>query len=147
MIPDIPEILGIERAVYGGQTPWDDRAFRSELMRKNDRLYLVLRRNDWLVAFIGCSLNFKTKDCHITNVAVAPNFQNHGLGYFLVNAIVKKARQMEFEKVTLEVRMSNTRAQRLYRNIGFVDDGINKGYYFNDREDALNMKMDITKLG
>ncbi|AQW21822.1 ribosomal-protein-alanine N-acetyltransferase RimI [Lentilactobacillus curieae] len=147
MIPDIPEILGIERAVYGGQTPWDDRAFRSELMRKNDRLYLVLRRNDWLVAFIGCSLNFKTKDCHITNVAVAPNFQNHGLGYFLVNTIIKKARQMEFEKVTLEVRMSNTRAQRLYRNIGFVDDGINKGYYFNDREDALNMKMDITKLG
>ncbi len=34
MIPDIPEILGIERSVYGGQTPWDDRAFRSELMRK-----------------------------------------------------------------------------------------------------------------
>ncbi|WP_283678061.1 ribosomal protein S18-alanine N-acetyltransferase [Lentilactobacillus sp. Marseille-Q4993] len=147
MIPDIPEILGIERAVYGGQTPWDERAFRSELMRSDDRLYLVLRRNDWLVAFIGCSWNFNTQDCHITNVAVAPNFQNRGLGYFLVTTIIKKARQMEFNKVTLEVRMSNTRAQQLYKDIGFVEDGITKDYYFNDREDALNMTMDITKIG
>lgn len=147
MIPDIPEILGIERAVYGGQTPWDDRAFRTELMRKTDRLYLVLRRNDWLVAFIGCSLNNHTKDCHITNVAVAPNFQNHGLGYFLVTTIIKKARQLQYSKVTLEVRVSNTRAQKFYRDIGFVDNGLKKDYYFNDREDALNMVLDITKIG
>ncbi len=147
MIPDIPEILGIERAVYGGQTPWDEQAFKSELLRQKDRLYLVLRRNDNLVAFIGCSLNNHTKDCHITNVAVAPTFQNHGLGYFLVNAIIKKARQMQYDKVTLEVRVSNQRAQKLYRDIGFVDDGIKRDYYYNDREDALNMTFDLTTVG
>ena len=54
---------------------------------------------------------------------------------------------MEYAKVTLEVRVSNTRAQKLYRDIGFVDNGIKKDYYFNDREDALNMVLDITKIG
>ncbi|WP_054669428.1 ribosomal protein S18-alanine N-acetyltransferase [Lentilactobacillus senioris] len=144
VIPDIPEILGIERSVYGGgQTPWDDKAFQNELSRKKDRFYLVLRRNDWLVAFIGCSLNFKTKDCHITNVAVAPNFQNHGLGYFLVTKIIKKARQLEYKKVTLEVRVSNTKAQKLYRTLGFQDAGIKQGYYNGDHEDALNMELEL----
>lgn len=146
MIPDIPEILGIERAVYGGKTPWDDEAFKNELMRSDDRLYFVLRRNDRLVAFVGCALKERTKDCHITNVAVAPMFQNHGLGYFLINIIIKKARQMEYDKVTLEVRRSNVRAQKLYKSIGFVEDGIKKDYYFNDREDAINMTLDITTI-
>lgn len=146
MIPDIPEILGIERAVYGGQTPWDDVAFQNELQRKEDRLYFVLRRNDILAAFIGCSLNYRTKDCHITNVAVAPYFQNHGLGYFLITTIITKARQMEYNKVTLEVRASNVNAQKLYHDLGFEDDGIKKGYYYGDHEDALNMVLDLTTM-
>ncbi len=145
VIPDIPEILGIERAVYGGQTPWDDKAFQNEISRKQDRFYLVLRRNDWLVAFIGCNLNFETKDCHISNVAVAPNFQDHGLGYFLIAKIVKKARELEFNKVTLEVRVSNEKARSLYKDLGFREAGIKKGYYNDDHEDAIDMVMDLTE--
>ncbi|UDM31847.1 ribosomal protein S18-alanine N-acetyltransferase [Lentilactobacillus laojiaonis] len=146
MIPDIPEILGIERSVYGGQTPWDEVAFQNELKRKEDRLYFVLRRNDILAAFIGCSLNNDAKDCHITNVAVAPHFQNHGLGYFLVTTTIKKARQMECKQVTLEVRISNLNAQKLYHDLGFKDAGIKKNYYYGDHEDALNMVLDLTKI-
>ncbi len=65
----------------------------------------------------------------------------------MVTTIIKKARQMEYDKVTLEVRVSNTRAQKLYRDIGFIDNGLKKDYYYNDREDALNMILDITKIG
>lgn len=58
---DIPEILGIERAVYGGKTPWDSSAFAAEINRTLDRLYIVLRRNDRLLAFVGCSFDQSKK--------------------------------------------------------------------------------------
>ncbi len=80
MIPDIPEILGIERAVYGGQTPWDERAFRTELMRKNDRLYLVLRRNDWLVASLA------VHSMIIPGIVTLPTLPSHQL--FRTTALV-----------------------------------------------------------
>jgi ribosomal-protein-alanine N-acetyltransferase len=53
---DIPEILMVERAVYDGQTPWDRTAFANELRRKVDRLYLVIRHNDQLMALSGLHL-------------------------------------------------------------------------------------------
>ncbi len=76
-----------------------------------------------------------------------PIFRIMDWGTFWSQPLLKKARQMEYDKVTLEVRVSNTRAQKLYRDIGFVDNGLKKDYYYNDREDALNMILDITKIG
>lgn len=52
-------------------------------------------------------------------MAVDPDFQSRGLGYFLITKIIKKARQMEFKSMSLEVRISNFHAQRLYEDLGF----------------------------
>ncbi len=79
----------------------------------------------------------------MTNIAVVPDYQNRGLGYFLMNTIIKKSRQLEYTKVSLEVRVSNTRAQRIYRDLGFQDAGIKRGYYFGDHEDALDMALTL----
>lgn len=49
------------------------------------------------------------------------------------------------ERMTLEVRASNTSAQRLYERLGFVTAGVRKGYYSDNREDALIMWLDIGK--
>ncbi|ANZ61558.1 ribosomal protein S18-alanine N-acetyltransferase [Secundilactobacillus paracollinoides] len=138
---DIPEMLGIERAVYGGKTPWDSSAFASELKRSQDRLYLVVRRHDRLLAFIGCTFNEVKSDAHITNIAVVPDFQSRGLGHYLIAIMVKKARELELKQVSLEVRRSNTRAQQLYQDMGFEQKGIKKGYYFGDHEDAVDMVL------
>lgn len=138
---DIPEMLGIERAVYGGKTPWDSAAFASELKRETDRLYLVLRRHDRLLAFIGCTFNETKSDAHITNIAVVPDFQNRGLGHFLIAIMIKKARHLGLDQVSLEVRRSNVRAQALYEDLGFEKAGIKKGYYFGDHEDAVDMVL------
>lgn len=143
---DIPEMLGIERAVYGGQTPWDSAAFASELRRETDRLYLVLRRHDRLLAFIGCTFSETKSDAHITNIAVVPDYQNRGLGHFLIAVMIKKARQLELNQVSLEVRLSNVRAQKLYQDLGFKKAGIKKGYYFGDHEDAVDMVITIGDL-
>ncbi|GKT02796.1 ribosomal protein S18-alanine N-acetyltransferase [Furfurilactobacillus entadae] len=141
--PDIPEIVAVERAVYDGKTPWDDQAFANELKRKQDRLYLVIRKDDQLIAFAGCSLDRRRKDAHVTNIAVLPQWQNSGLGEFLLRTLVRKARHMGMHQVTLEVRLSNTGAQRLYKKLGFKQTGIKRGYYFGDHEDAVDMLLPL----
>ncbi|CAH0417161.1 ribosomal protein S18-alanine N-acetyltransferase [Periweissella fabaria] len=140
-VSDIDEILDIERAVYDGATPWNKQAFTSELHRKHDRLYLVIRKNDQLLAFIGSSYSRATQDMHITNVAVLPAWQRRGIGSFLLNVIIDKARQINAQQVSLEVRVSNTQAQRVYHELGFESQGISAGYYFGDHEDALKMAL------
>ncbi|KRO25764.1 acetyltransferase [Pediococcus argentinicus] len=145
MFPDIPEILGVERAVYDGLTPWDRTAFANELRRKSDRLYLVIRKNDQLIGFIGASFDDRLKQAHITNVAVLPDFQNRGLGAFLIEAIIKKAQFIEYRTLTLEVRRSNHNAQALYLKIGFEKVGVKERYYFGDHEDAIDMSLDLSK--
>lgn len=140
-VSDIDEILDIERAVYDGATPWNKQAFTSELHRKHDRLYLVIRKNDQLLAFIGSSYSRATQDMHITNVAVLPAWQRRGIGSFLLNVIIDKARQINAQQVSLEVRVSNMQAQRVYHELGFESQGISAGYYFGDHEDALKMAL------
>ncbi|MCM0598705.1 ribosomal protein S18-alanine N-acetyltransferase [Periweissella fabalis] len=140
-VSDIDEILDIERAVYNGATPWNKQAFISELHRKHDRLYLVIRKDDQLIAFIGSSYSRGTKDMHITNIAVLPGWQCRGIGSFLLNVIIDKARQINACQVSLEVRVSNTKAHKVYSELGFESQGISAGYYFGDHEDALKMAL------
>jgi [ribosomal protein S18]-alanine N-acetyltransferase len=144
MVTDIPEMIEIEQDVYDGQTPWNRDAFISELHPRLDRFYLLLRQRDKLVAFVGSSLNDKHVDCHISNLVVCSKYQKRGLGYFLVAKVIKKARQLNYKTVSLEVRVSNVKAQRLYSDLGFKKVGIKKGYYDGDHEDAIDMVLDLS---
>ncbi len=78
-------------------------------------------------------------------MAILPEYQNQGIGSFLIEAIVRKAQFIEYKKVTLEVRKSNINAQALYLKIGFENVGLKKGYYFGDHEDAIDMQLDLSK--
>jgi len=139
LITDVPEMLAIERAVYAGKTPWDENAFKTELRRQGGRFYIVMRHNDHLCAFCGCAFDDRRQDAHITNIAVHPDFQNQGLGRFMMQAMIKRATYLKYRTVTLEVRYSNVAAQRLYTGLGFEKAGIKKRYYFGDHEDAIDM--------
>lgn len=141
LFTDIPEMIEIERVVYAGQAPWDSTAFANELRREKDRLYLVIRKNDKLLAFIGSTFDERNRDAHITNIAVLPEYQSKGLGRFLLGIMIKKARKLNYKTVSLEVRVSNKSAQRLYRDLQFEQTGIKRGYYFGDHEDAADMVL------
>ncbi|WPC18080.1 ribosomal protein S18-alanine N-acetyltransferase [Pediococcus inopinatus] len=145
MIPDIPEILNVERSVYEGQTPWDRAAFATELRRKFDRLYLVIRYHDRMLGFIGASFDDRTATAHITNVAVVPDKQNRGIGAYLLKTMIGKAEYIGYKKMTLEVRRSNVRAQALYLKMGFEKTGVKAHYYFGDHEDAIDMTLTLTQ--
>ncbi|QBO37482.1 ribosomal-protein-alanine N-acetyltransferase [Periweissella cryptocerci] len=142
-VSDIKEILDVERAVYDGQTPWNEKAFASELRRKSDRLYLVVRKNDRMVAFIGSSYSRGAKDLHVTNIAVLPEWQRKGIATFLLNTIIHKATKIDAKQVSLEVRASNEKAQKTYASLGFESHGVQAGYYFGDHEDAIDMVLPL----
>lgn len=143
LITDVPEMLAIERAVYAGKTPWDENAFKTELRRQSGRFYIVMRHEDRLCAFCGCAFDDRRQDAHITNIAVHPDFQNQGLGRFMMKTMMTRAGYLAYRTVTLEVRYSNTNAQRLYQNLGFEKTGIKKRYYFGDHEDAIDMTYQV----
>lgn len=144
-VTDVPEILEVERKIYGAP-PWNESAFLQEIRRRRDRLYLVVRKNDKLLGFAGCSFNRQTNEAHITNIAISPEYQSKGIGGYLIHKLIRKASLINMEKMTLEVRRSNVAAQRLYKKIGFIVTGKKAGYYFGDHEDALDMELDLSYL-
>lgn len=144
-VTDVPEILQVEQQVYGA-TPWNESAFVQEIRRQRDRLYLVVRQNDRLLGFAGCSFDRLKDEAHITNIAVTPEYQNRGIGRYLIRKLIRKAALLDMDKMSLEVRVSNTAAQRLYKRMGFLIKNVKKGYYFGDHEDAYNMVLDLNYL-
>ncbi|NJN16051.1 MAG: ribosomal protein S18-alanine N-acetyltransferase [Oscillochloris sp.] len=78
-------------------------------------------------------------DAHITTIAVDPSHRSRGIGELLLNALIDHAYELHARMLTLEVRVSNTVAQRLYVKYGFQPGGTRPRYYTDNNEDALIM--------
>ena len=133
---DIPAIQTIEQVSY--PRPWSPAVFQSEIeqTRRGDRHYIVARRGSELVGYAG--MMFVVGDAHVTNIASAPALRQQGIGTRLLAELVWEAIARESTALTLEVRTSNTGAQELYRNFGFLPVGVRQKYY-EDVEDAIVM--------
>ncbi len=79
------------------------------------------------------------EEAHITTIAVDPAYRSEGIGELLLLALLERAQDMGAGEATLECRVSNDVAQRLYRKYTFRDAGLRKRYYSDDGEDALIM--------
>jgi len=79
------------------------------------------------------------EEAHITTIAVDPAYRSEGIGELLLLALLEQAEDLGAGEATLECRISNSIAQRLYRKYTFRDAGIRKRYYSDDGEDALIM--------
>ncbi len=137
-VSDIDRVLEIEALSY--PTPWSRRAFQSELTDNAYAHYYVARCNGEIVGYVGMWVILD--EAHITNIAVHPDFRRKGIGRRLLKAMFEEAKTYGGTRMTLEVRVSNYSAQTLYRELGFVDRGIRKGYYSDTNEDAIIMWKD-----
>jgi len=81
-------------------------------------------------------------EAHVMSIASGLEHRRQGIGEALMLAIFELARQHKARVVTLEVRVSNDIAQRLYIKFGFKNVGLRKGYYIDNREDAIIMTTD-----
>ena len=134
---DMKELLRIERVVYDGDLPWTRSIFLSELYSKKPHLYLGVFDKRQLVAFIGMRVDIY--DGHVTNLAVLPQYQKQGIASFLLGEVEKFARKNVCMQMSLEVRVTNLDAQRLYRKFGFISRRRLPRYYDKNQEDALEM--------
>lgn len=137
-VNDLDRILEIETVSY--RTPWSRRAFTSELTENSYAHYFVARNRGRIVGYVGMWVILE--ESHITNIAVDPQCRRNHVGQRLLEAMFDKAKELGATRMTLEVRMTNTGAQTLYRNLGFVDRGLRKGYYSDTNEDAIIMWLD-----
>lgn len=134
---DLDDVVCVEQAAFS--TPWSRNAFAEELT--NDLAhYLVVLEADKLVGYAGFWLVLD--EAHVTNIALMPKCQGHGMGSLLLEHMIAQAKMLGAVSMTLEVRPSNTPARRLYARRGFVERGVRPNYYAELGEDALIMWLD-----
>lgn len=131
-------VMAIERQVY--PRPWSPNLFIAEMSDTSSRCYLVARFNRQVVGYAG--LVSYGEEAHVTNIAVDPLHHRRKIGTRLLLELILHAIEMGAEAVSLEVRVSNWPAQRLYARFGFRPVGIRRNYYQETNEDALIMWVD-----
>jgi ribosomal-protein-alanine N-acetyltransferase len=94
----------------------------------------------YIVGFTGIWL--MVDEAHITNIAVAEEYRRRGIGELLLIATIDLARKLKAKNMTLEARVSNIAAQNLYSKYGFMKMGIRRGYYLDNKEDAVIMSTE-----
>jgi ribosomal-protein-alanine N-acetyltransferase len=132
---DLGAVQAIEKASF--TTPWPSYAYRNELETNRLAHYLVVRVGPEVIAYAGIWL--MVDEAHVTTFAVAPAWRRRRIGERLLIALLDLAVSRGAREATLEVRLSNLAARRLYEKYGFRPVGIRPRYYSDDHEDALIM--------
>jgi ribosomal-protein-alanine N-acetyltransferase len=136
---DLNAIERIERESY--PTPWSRSMFAGELAKPSS---LSIGAFDpdagGLVAYLVVSRYVDA--WHIMNVAVQPEYRRQGVASRLLDELFELTSGDPRRGYTLEVRVSNATAIALYERFGFEPSGVRRGYYTDNREDALIMWKD-----
>ena len=136
---DLEQILTIERESFS--SPWPRSAFELAIAAP-DLLSVVVCTEAVAGYLIGCP---DVNDLLIANLAVRPRARRAGLGRRLLDLAIERALELHLTGCTLDVRMSNESAQRLYDRIGFEPDGVRPHYYQHPVEDALHMRLALRR--
>ncbi len=128
-------VMRIETQVY--PHPWSLPLFMSELNLRHSRLYVGARVDGLIVGYAGIMV--AADEAHVTTIAVDPAWQRHKVASRMLAFLLRTSVERGIRHMTLEVRVSNDSAQRMYRRFGFQPDGIRRNYYAETNEDALIM--------
>ena len=137
-LADVASVEAIERASFSA--PWPPNAYRTELQTNRLAHYLVIRVGPQIVGYAGLWL--MVDEAHVTTFAIHPDWRRRRLGERLLMALLDIALDRRAAEATLEVRLSNLAARRLYEKFGFRPVGIRPRYYTDNGEDALIMTTD-----
>jgi len=138
-LDDVGAIVDIEQEVF--TAPWSAEAFRNELTNNLFAKYTVVVLDGEIAGYGGMWLIID--EAHVTNIAIRGKYQGRGYGKALLQQMMRTARSLGARRMTLEVRVSNDKAQTLYRKMGFSPSGVRPNYYSDNLEDALIMWADL----
>ena len=131
----IDEVLKLEENIF--PIPWTKGDFEREMNENPMAVYFVAVSDGKVVGYGG--MWHVVTEGHITNIAVSFEHRRQGIGEALTQALIDEAFKREMIGLTLEVRITNEKAQRLYTKLGFKPEGIRKRYYSDTGEDAVIM--------
>lgn len=140
---DLGPVAELEKACHpAAGNAWTIENLRAELLKPYGR-FLVLTDDETDERIAGYLVFWMMFDeCHVLNVAVAPDFRRRGVGRYLVQQAVRESVQKDYRKILLDVRKSNGAAAALYQDQGFVITHVRKAFY-GDGEDAYQMALFI----
>jgi ribosomal-protein-alanine N-acetyltransferase len=141
---DLPAIERIERDSYA--TPWSRSMFAGELSKSSSICLGAF--DDDTNELVGYLIVSRYVDAwHVMNIAVSPELRRGGVGTAMLRRLFEQTAGDGRRGYTLEVRVSNAAAIKLYERLGFQQRGIRRGYYTDNREDALIMWKDPVLAG
>lgn len=131
---DIEAVCEIERRCF--TKPWSRESFVKAYQR-DDTVYLVCICQGEIAGY--CGIWCACEDGDLCNMAVDVTMRRQGIGRQLLVEAISHAKGLGVTRILLEVRASNQAAIDLYRELGFLEIGMRKGYYAEPTEDALIM--------
>lgn len=137
---DVPGIARLERENFS--LPWTEQIIASQLGGPG-KLMLAAEEDGTLAGYMG--LQYVLDEGYISNVCTAPEYRRRGVAAALIEEMVRRSQALGLAFLSLEVRVSNEPAIRLYEGRGFVKAGVRPGYYEQPSEDALIMNLNIRK--
>jgi ribosomal-protein-alanine N-acetyltransferase len=137
-VEDVDMVFSIETQVF--PTPWSRRAFLTEITENSLAHYIVAELDFRVIGYSGMWVILD--EAHITNIAVHPLYRRRGIGSMLLQEMIDRAYCLGATRMTLEVRVSNTSARKLYEQFHFVKRGLRRKYYTDTQEDAIIMWLD-----
>ena len=136
-IEDAKEIFAIEMECFS--VPWSLDSIETELLNEDKKLYYVVEDANGVVGYAGAWLVYD--EGQITNIAIRPSARRQGFGAKLTSALIEECFKRGMHEIFLEVRISNSSALSLYRQLGFTVKGMRKNYYSEPKEDAYIMSL------
>lgn len=131
---DVEIVSKIESEVFS--MPWSAKDFLE--MVEADYAYYYVAELDGEIAGC-CGIRNIAGDGEITNVVVAPSYRRKGIALKMMEYMLEEAVKAGIGDCTLEVRVSNQPAIRLYERLGFKGEGVRPHFYDKPDEDALIM--------
>ena len=139
-LADLAAIERIERSAY--PTPWSRSMFAGEIVKQSSICVGAVDGEDE-ARLVGYMIISRYADAwHLMNIAVDDDHRRRGIATQLLTRLFELTEGDDRRGYTLEVRVSNVDAIRLYEGLGFVARGLRRGYYTDNREDALIMWKD-----
>ena len=129
---DVPAVSRLEEEAFS--MPWSAQDFL-EMIGKDDARYYVAERDGQILG--GCGVLMAAGEGNITNVVIAPEARNQGIGTAMLAHLMEEGKKEGLTAYTLEVRVSNAAAIHVYEKLGFASEGIRPGFYEKPAEDAM----------
>lgn len=131
---DLAQICAIEQETFSD--PWSEEDFKYAVSAPSNE-YLVAEIDGEVVGY--CGLWGIAGEGYIYNVAVKKEYRKQRIGYQMLQQLIKQAETKGIASFTLEVRITNLPAIKLYEALGFEQVGVRKDFYSKPKEDAVIM--------